>query len=267
MDTKEEDKKEQEEQQEELNTNESLDIEDEDSKEEQEEDHISLGEEQEEEQSEAPEFVKALAEQAREKDKRIRELEQKLEEVKPKEEAPKQIEKPTLESCEFDEDVYSQKMQEYLNAENAKNNEIEEEKKQWNKVLERYEHEKNSLKVANYQESEEAVVSKLTVEQQAIIVNGAQNPATLVYALGKNSKELDKLAKIKDPIKFAFAVAELQGKVKVQKRRPATSPEKIPSAGGAGGVDVKLEQLRKEAEKTGDFTKVFKYKKELNKKG
>ena len=100
--------------------------------------------------------------------------------------------------------------------------------------------------------------------QQGMIVQGAENPALLVYALGKNPKKAKELASITDPVKFAFAVAKLETNLKVTKRKASSRPEsKINGTGRpSGSVDNTLDRLRAEAEKTGNYTKVSQYKKQ-----
>ena len=94
------------------------------------------------------------------------------------------------------------------------------------------------------------------------MLQGADNPALVVYALGKNPKKAQELASIKDPVKFAFAVAKLEKDLKVTNRRAAPPPERVVSGTGrvSGAVDSTLERLREEASKSGDMTKVLAYK-------
>jgi len=109
------------------------------------------------------------------------------------------------------------------------------------------------------------VQDTLNETQQGIILQGAENPAIVVYALGKDEERAKKLASINDPIKFAFEVAKLETQMKVTRRRPSTQPEKIISGSEkiVGGADKQLEKLRKEAQKTGDFSKVIAYKNKI----
>jgi hypothetical protein len=101
------------------------------------------------------------------------------------------------------------------------------------------------------------------VTQQGVMLQGADNPALVVYALGKNPKKAKELSEIKDPVKFAFAVAKLEKELKVtnrsqQPRHPRESCQELAESSGA--VDSTLERLRAEAEKTGNMTKVIQYK-------
>src|SRR5205085_5123717 len=103
-------------------------------------------------------------------------------------------------------------------------------------VHEAYVAQAKALKVKNYQEAEDAVALVLDQIQQAILTKGAENAAQLVYALGSNpdSKELQTLASIKDPVKFAVAVGKLETKVKVTKRT-STKPAPESTVRGSSG--------------------------------
>ena len=100
------------------------------------------------------------------------------------------------------------------------------------------------------------------VVQQGVVIQGAENPALVIYALGKNPKKAKELAAIDDPVKFAFAVAKLESNLKIGNRKASTQPERTVSATArsSGSVDSTLERLREEASKTGNMDKVMAYK-------
>jgi hypothetical protein len=119
------------------------------------------------------------------------------------------------------------------------------------------------LKVRDYEESEAFAQDNLTVTQQGIIIQGSDNPALIIYALGKNTKRAKELASINDPVKFAFAVAKLETQLKVTTRKASTAPERTIANGGgrlSGAIDSTLDRLRAEALQTGDLSKVMAYK-------
>jgi hypothetical protein len=136
--------------------------------------------------------------------------------------------------------------------------------KEWERKLESYQGAKASLKVRDFEFAEDVVQDTLSVMQQGMIVQGAENPALVVYALGKNPKKAKEIASITDPVKFAFAVAKLETQLKISNRKAQSSPERKISgtARPSGAVDSTLDRLRAEAEKTGDYSKVFQYKKQ-----
>ena len=114
----------------------------------------------------------------------------------------------------------------------------------------------------DYDDAEEVAQQTFNVVQQGVMIQGAEDPALVIYALGKNPKKAKELAQIDDPVKFAFAVAKLESQLKISNRKAATRPESKVSATAPikGAVDSTLERLREEASKTGNMDKVMAYK-------
>lgn len=235
---------------------------------------ISIGGEtptqEDEEQTKAPPWVRDLRKNYRELQRENRELKQKTQQV----ETPQRIElgkKPTLEESDWDEEVFEKSLGAWYErkrkadeVEMQSKQQVEAQQKEWQNTLTSYETAKESLKVRDYDFAEDVVSETLSQAQQGIILQGTDNPAIVVYALGKNPKKAKELAAITDPVKFAFAVAKLEGTLKVTNRKAPPPPEKVVSGTGkmSGTVDSTLERLRNEAEKTGDYTKVAAYKKQ-----
>ncbi len=233
---------------------------------------VSIGEEAPptEEEVRAPEWVRELRKTNREKERRIRELEAKLTatttENKP---VVTMGPKPKLEDHDYDAERYEQaldawherKRQHDLETETVKKSELEQHQA-WQAKLDSYGKAKAELKVRDYEDAEETVQQLLNVTQQGVVLQGADNPALVIYALGKNPKKAKEIAEITDPVKFAFAVAKLEKELKVTNRRAAPAPERIVSGTGrsSGAVDSTLDRLREEAARTGNMTKVIQYK-------
>lgn len=242
---------------------------------EEDEDFITLGDEEapaSEDHESVKELPKKLREEIRERNKKIRGLEQKLEQLTATETKPVTLSpEPELEDYDYDTDKYKQAMAEWFTQKNE-HEKAEQEKEQqaqaWNKTLETYAEKKSSLKVSDYDEAEYTVLETLSETQQGIILQGADDPALLVYALGKNPKRAKELADIKDPVKFSFAVSKLETTVKKNSRRKAPPAEKTVSGTGKGSaIDSTLDKLRAEAEKTGNYSKVRAYKAKTKNKG
>lgn len=234
---------------------------------------VTIGEEapptEEEEPERAPEWVRDLRKQYREEKRRNKELQEKLAEVSGAPKAAELGQKPTLEAADYDTERYEKELaawyerkRKHDEVEAARQAEAEAAEREWKQKLEGYQSAKATLKVRDYDDAEEVVQDAFTVTQQGMILQGAENPALLVYALGKNPKRAKELASIKDPVKFAFAVARLETQLKVTKRKASSKPEPTISGTGrpSGSVDSTLERLRSEAEKTGDYSKVYAYK-------
>ena len=240
---------------------------------------VTIGDEQPDEEEEqvksAPEWVRNLRKEHKEAKRRIKELETQAAQAKPKEEVPAVGPKPTLEDCDYDAEEFEKRYDAWLGrkqkaeaAQREKEREAEEATKAWQQTLDGYKGAKEKLKVRDYDDAEELVVGTLGELQLGIILQGADNAALVVYALGKNPKKAAELASIKDTTKFAFAIAKLEAQLKVQNRKPATKPESTVSGTGpkSGAVDNQLERLRAEAEKSGDYSKVRAYKSQLKQK-
>ena len=234
---------------------------------------VTIDGEEEEKDEPAPAWVKDLRKKNREDQKRIKELEAKLEEK----DAPAKTalgEKPTLEGSDFDTnkfeadlDAWHDRKRQSDDEKVQKDKEVEQQQTAWNERLEVYGTKKAELKVADYDDAEAAAQEHLNVTQQGIIMQGTDNPALVIYALGRNEKKAKELAAIKDPIKFAFAVAKLETQLKVSGKKTPPPPEKKVSgtANSSGAVDSSLNRLRADAEKTGDYTKVNAYKRQKRK--
>ena len=229
-----------------------------------------------EEKEPAPAWVKELRKQNRELARQNRELQAK-QQIQPAQ--PKTAvlgPKPTLEGCDYDGEKFAEELekwhatkQEVAQQEASAKAAQAEQQKAWQTTLESYATKRAALKVPDYEDAEAATQDALNVTQQGVILQGAENPAHVVYALGNNPKKAAELAAITDPVKFAFAVAKLEQGLKVTNRKASTPPpEKTLSGSGAksGTVDSQLERLRADAMKSGDFTKVVAFKRQMNSK-
>lgn len=236
---------------------------------------VSIGEDSppEKESSPAPKWVKELRKREREQKKLIRDLEKKLEETKVSENKPVTLgPKPTLESFDYDSDKFeveydkwSEQKRVVAKQEESKKSELATQAKTWQDKLDNYNEQKTKLKVKDYDDAELTAQDELSTTQQALIISYAEKPELLIYVLGKNPKRLKELSQLTDNAKFAFEVSKLETQLKVSnKKRPETTPEKrVKSSGGAGSSDATLSRLRKEAETTGDYTKVSSYNRKL----
>jgi hypothetical protein len=239
---------------------------------------VTIGEESppsDEDETRAAPWVRELRKSHRELQRKNRELEQRLQTATPAETAVVVGEEPTLAGAGYDEDKFKADWrawnQRKLNADAAaakKQKDAETAQAAWQATLKTYETAKAALKVKDAEDAEAAAKDVLSVTQQGLILQGAENPAVVVYALGKNPKKLKELASIADPVKFAFAVAKLETQLKVTTRKAAPLPDKSVRGGApvSGTVDSTLARLRVEAEKTGDMSKVIAYKNQLRQK-
>jgi hypothetical protein len=232
---------------------------------------VSIGEEAPppEEHTPAPEWVKELRKTNRELQRQNRELQGRLQAAPPETKPVVIGNKPKLEDHDYDADKYEEALANWFERKrqaddaNAKQEaEVMNQQKAWQAKLDGYGKAKAELRVKDFEDAEEVAQQVFSITQQGVLLQGADNPALVVYALGKNPAKAKELAEIKDPVKFAFAVAKLEKDLKVTNRRQAPAPERIVTGTGrsAGAVDSTLERLREDAARTGNMTKVIAYK-------
>lgn len=236
---------------------------------------VTLGEEsppsEQHEESRAPEWVRELRKTNRELQRQNRELQDKLKATEPAARATEVGQKPTLEGCDFDGERFESELTAWHERKRQADSERQEREQaeqkaqaDWKAKLDAYGTAKAALKVRDFDDAEDAIKATLNVTQQGVILQGAERPELLVYALGKNPAKAKELAAITDPVKFAFAVAKLESQLKVQPRKAPPLPERPVrgSAPSSGAVDSQLERLRADAERTGDYTKVAEYRRQ-----
>jgi hypothetical protein len=233
---------------------------------------VQIGEESPPQEQPAPEWVRELRKSHRELQREKRELEAQLRSMQQVTKPVEVGKKPQLEDFDYDADKFEVALAGWFDRkrqadEQARKVQQEQEQIQqaWQSKLQAYGMAKAELKVKDYEDAEELVQQNLNVTQQGIVIQGAENPALVVYALGKNPKKAKELASITDPVKFAFAIAKLETQLKVTNRKAAPPPETVikGTTRMSGAVDSTLERLREEAERTGNYTKVMQYKKQL----
>lgn len=217
----------------------------------------------------APSWVKELRKSHRELQRKNRDLELKLQTTQTETKPVMLSKKPTLEDADYDAERFEQALASWFDEKRqvdevqAKVRHDEETQQQaWQNKLDSYGKARAELKVKDYEDAEAFATELFTVTQQGVMLQGAENPALVVYALGKNPKKAKELADIKDPVKFAFAIAKLETTLKVTNKRSAPPPENVVRGTGrtSGTVDSTLERLRDEAARTGNMTKVIQYR-------
>lgn len=231
---------------------------------------VSIGEEPPPPEPEpAPEWVRELRKSHRELQKRNRELEAQVHQTTETNPVVTLGAKPSLEQHDYDTDKYEASLADWyerkrsVDDQQAQARQAEQQQADaWQQQLQGYADAKSKLKVRDYDDAEEVAQQTFNVVQQGVMIQGAEDPALVIYALGKNPKKAKELAQIDDPVKFAFAVAKLESQLKISNRKAATRPEGKVSATAPlkGAVDSTLERLREEASKSGNMDKVMAYK-------
>lgn len=239
------------------------------------EDIITFGDEPPPEPEAETSTVKLLRkayERAHKKNVKLQERLQQLEHSTQTAAAPDPGPMPTIEDCEMDTEKHKQRVMEwhavklkYDREQDRRKSEIETVQRRYEKKHNAYQVQKTELKVSDYDLAEMTVNEALNMTQRGILIQASENPAVLMYALGKNPAKLQEMASLRDdPVKFAFEAGKLEKTLKVSKRRPATAPEKtIEGSGNAVGAETNLNRLRDEAAKSHSINKNLEYRRKL----
>jgi hypothetical protein len=217
-------------------------------------------------------LVKHLRNQVRERDRRLAEAE------KAKQPEPEIVigTKPTLESCEYDEERFEQELDAFKErqraAEQRTNTRSEQQRQadqEWEAEKAAYAKKRAALPFKDVEDVESTVAATLNPAQLAMIVKTANDGPKLIYALGKNPAKLATLASITDPVKFIAASVRLEAEVKMAKRKPVAQPD-TPVRGSAPlakAPDDKQEaKLLAEAQRSGNMTPYREYMRNKRKK-
>ncbi|MFO6491088.1 phage capsid protein [Hafnia alvei] len=206
----------------------------------------------------APQWVKDLRKNNREKDKEVRELRRQLEQIQSKpaeQQQPQQSDvvppKPTLESCDYDEQAFDAALTDWHEkkgrAEQSKQQQQRQQQEniqRFNQRLQQHNERATKLPVKDYRETEEIVRRELPPIQQEILIHAADEGSELIaYALGKNPQLRQRVAAETDPIRAAFLLGQISKQVSLApKAKKATKPE--PEVRG-GGADAKQDDFNK----------------------
>ena len=239
---------------------------------------VTIGEEtppqEETDEKRAPEWVRNLRTKAREQERELREL-RKLRDGVEQQKQTQLGPKPTLEACDYDADLFERRLDAWkerkavADRQQAEVKEAEAKRQEYfNSKFETYTARKKEVagKIRDFNDVEETVLHALDDTQRGVVLAHAKDPALLLYAIGKDEKRLQELAKLSDPVEFIFAVARMETQMRTQSRKPQSAPEKsVKGSASTTGSDKRLDQLYDEAARTGDLNKVRAYKASLKK--
>lgn len=206
----------------------------------------------------APQWVKDLRKNNREKDKELRELRRQLELVqsRPADQQPQQQTdvippKPTLESCDYDEQAFETALTDWHEkkgrAEQSKQQQERQQQEYQQRFQQRVEAHKQraaKLPVKDYQEMEEIVRAEVPDLHKEILIHCADEGSELIaYGLGKSQQLRQRVAAETDPIRAAFLLGQISKQVSLApKPKKAIKPE--PEVRG-GGADAKQDDFNK----------------------
>lgn len=217
--------------------------------------------------------IRQMRDRMREQARRIAELE--------KQTVPQQAEvqhpgkEPELSDFEYDEEKYRAGVRDYdrklaaWEAHQAEATERQErEHKEIQSQVQAYQTRKAELRVPDFDIAESSVMTALPQQHQALLMRSGKG-AEMVVALHRNPAKLEELAKL-NLVDAAMMVGELRSKVTMTSRRkPSVQPD-TPLRGNTNlsvpSTDRELARLEKEADRTGDRSKLIAYRKQLREK-
>lgn len=246
---------------------------------------VSLDDEEaQQEERRAPQWTRELRQKQREMARAIRQKDEEIARLKGATSQPAAIvvgDEPDPDNYEMWDPAGKAKFKDDWNAWNGRKREAEDQQRTkaeaeardrdaWKRTQDAYTAAKGTLKVANFEDAEDAVEVAFNVTQRGILLHALspKQAALMTYALGNSPKSLAELAAITDPVKFTFAVAKMEEKLKVTKSKAVPPPERTVrgTVSSAAVVDNQMERLRAEARKTGDYSKVAEHRRQLDAK-
>lgn len=233
---------------------------------------ISFADEADEEVDDTP-LVKKLRDQIRERDRKIAQMRRAPETV---DDDPEPVVPPVKRAEDFDYDY------DRFDAYQREREQAVEDRAEWRvrdaqrksqaadreqQQARQIEQQRRALGVGDYEDRAAKVKDALTEQQLAILISAADNPAQLIYALGRSTNKLDIIAGEGNLARFAAMVGKLEKDIKVTKRNKAPAPEARVRGATASTTmasdDKELERLERDADRTGDRSAVIRYKRQM----
>ena len=211
----------------------------------------------------------------------IRELRKQSKATPAQEEAPVVIDpgpEPTIEDedVDYDTDKFAAKYKRWVaDTQKAADQKAALEKAnadrraEMARTIEAFNQKKAALKVKDFDAAEAEFASVMSPLQAAAVLKATLDPAAFVYAVGKHPAKLKELSETTDITEFTAKVARLETTLKMTRHSRAAPPPEGTVKGSAPlseSGDKHLERLEREADRTGDRTKVIAYKRSLRDK-
>lgn len=183
-------------------------------------------------------------------------------------------EKPRIEDFDWDADKFEAAIDAWhdrkrqADAQEAEQQRIAAEgQKRFDDAHKAYRQKATALGVKDYDTLEAQVDAVLPAHLRNFIpmYMGDDGPKTVV-ALGRHPQLIDRLTSIQDPVAQLWELAKIANGVKVMPRKNNPPESESIQRGGvatSGSSDKHLERLEKEAERTGDRTKLIDYRRKM----
>lgn len=164
---------------------------------------------------------------------------------------------PTLESVEWDEEAYQQKLAAYYEQKTSKEKERTEQEQQKAKLLEvhnqklaQYRENASKLGVKGFAEAEKAVLEEIPENIQGAILHYADKPEIVVLAAGLNPAIRKQLAETTDPVALGKLIGSIEARAKLLPKSKQNKPAPSAQVKGSQGAG-------KQSAVDADFNKAF----------
>lgn len=232
---------------------------------------LAIEVEGDDEPEDEPHLAKKLRAEVRERNKRIKELEARL--------APKPVDigkKPDLwEDCEGDPDkfendllAWTERKRQAEQADRAQSEQQTTQQQAFEKQRVAYRAKAQTMGVKDIDGAEQGIIDALGAPYLGAIIQYADDPAKVVAALAAHPRLLAQIADEPDDLRKLKLMFQMESKVTI-KRKGAAAPEAgtiLKGTANVSGGDKALEKLEKDAERTGDRSKLIAYKANKGKK-
>lgn len=207
--------------------------------------------------------VKQMRDELKRKERELRELRAKT--AAPAPDAPKDPgTMPDIEDFDYDKERHAVAVNEWVNRKLQFDQHQQKAQAEQQQVVQKYEAAKTRFdtegaKIAGFQDAVADVASALSLEQQnALLLRVPDVAHRIVMALHRNPAELERIARIADPVDYGIELGKLQALAKSAPRKPKTSVKVEREVRGIGGTSGgNLDALKKRAQETGDYTAYF----------
>lgn len=216
-------------------------------------------------------LVKHLRKTIKEKDRELKELmrqSQKPVEQQPVITQPPRMPKLDDEDIGFDEEIYQQRMAKWAEDNGKYQEQIRERKREeeartatLQQKAANYMHRVKALKVAGYQDAEQAVREDVPVHIQDMILLESEKPEIVVLALGRNAELRKQLAEATNPVAIGRLLERIESKARIMPKAKTTAATTPTVKGSNGAVINNLDKLKARVLETGDWTPYFAAKK------
>lgn len=209
----------------------------------------------EEEVKQDSDLVKKLRKEIQDRNRELHELRVK----QPAQPAPidEPLTIPTLESADWDEEVYQHKLAAYYERKSAQEKAKQEQEKQQaefmqlhNQKLTQYRENASKLGVKGFEQAEKVVLAEVPENIQDAILHYADKPEIVVLAAGLNPAIRKQLAETTDPVALGKLIGSIEAKAKLLPKSKQNKPAPSAQVKGSQGAG-------KQSAVDADFNKAF----------